>query len=332
MKAAPIELGSWSHWHADERPLRLGVSQCLLGDEVRYDGGHARDRYVTDVLGRWFELVPVCPEVEAGLGTPRATLRLVDEGAGTRLVQPATGADLTDVLAEWSARRIEALRALDLDGFVLKRGSPSCGLERIKVYRAGMPAGRNESGVFARALRERWPALPVEEEGRLNDAGLRERFVERAFCRNRWRTLVARGLSRRALIEFHGAHKLLLLAHDEAGYRRLGRLVGSAGQLPDEELFGAYEAEFQAAMSKNATRKRHVNVMQHALGHLKRLLDPAEKQEVLTCIEDYHAGLLPLIVPLTVLRYLVRRHGVEYLQGQLYFDPHPKELMLRNHA
>jgi uncharacterized protein YbgA (DUF1722 family) len=270
--------------------------------------------------------------MEIGMGTPRPTVRLVEEGRGVRLVAPSTGEDFTGRMLGYAEGKIAELSHLDLDGYILKKGSPSCGMERIRVYRSGMVLGRNEVGLFARKLMERWPALPVEEEGRLNDPGLRENFIERVFCRNRWRTLVREGLSRKRLVEFHTAHKLLLRAHNEAAFRRLGKLVGSAGTIPDRELFAAYEDEFQRALRTTVTNKKHANVLYHAVGYLKKALEPLEKRELLTAIEDYRRGILPLVVPLTLLRYNIRRHSVEYLAGQLYFDPHPKELMLRNHV
>jgi len=332
MKAVTREAGCWQHWHDDAYPLRLGVSTCLLGEEVRFDGGHARDRFVTDVLAQWFDHVAVCPEVEMGMSIPRPTIRLVDEGQGIRLVSPGSGEDFTDRMEAYSRERVGELKGRDLDGYVLKKGSPSCGLERIRVYRKGMPLRHNESGLFVKALKEHWPGLPLEEEGRLNDPRLRENFIERVFARNRWRVLVSRGLSRRSLVDFHTAHKLLIRAHNEAAYRRLGRLVGSAGTMPDAELFASYEVTFQEALTTKATAKKHTNVLQHAMGYLKDVLGPIEKRELMTAVEDYRQGLLPLVVPLTLLRFNIRKHDVEYLAGQLYFDPHPKELMLRNHV
>lgn len=330
--AASVDLGRWQRWHSNDLPLRLGVSTCLLGENVRFDGGHARDRFVTDTLGQWFEYVPVCPEMEIGMGTPRPTVRLVEDDHGTRLVAPSTGEDFTDRMLAYAEDKIVELSRLDLDGYILKKASPSCGMERIRVYRNGIPARRNEPGLFAGKLMERWPALPVEEEGRLNDPVLRENFIERVFSRNRWRVLVRRGLSRKRLVQFHTAHKLLLRTHNEPAYQRLGKLVGSAGTIPDREIFAAYEDEFQRALRTTATKKKHANVLYHALGYLKQALEPVEKRELLTAIEDYRQGFLPLVVPLTLLRYNIQRHSVEYLAGQLYFDPHPKELMLRNHA
>lgn len=329
------ERGTWSSWHSLEQPLRLGVSSCLVGQNVRFDGGHCRDRFVTDTLEQWFEFVPVCPEVEVGMTIPRPTIRLVDGGEeeeDIRLVAPSTGEDFTERMSSFSEAKVAELQALDLDGFIFKKGSPSCGMERIRVYRNGMPARRNESGLFAKRLMQQWPTLPVEEDGRLNDARLRENFIECVFHRNRWRIFAASGITRRKLVEFHTAHKLLLRAHNEAAYRRLGKLVGQAGQIEDGELFSAYEVEFQSALRTKASTKKHVNVLQHALGYLRDHLTAVEKREVLSTIEDYRKGLTPLIVPLTLMRYSIRTHGISYLAGQLYFDPHPKELMLRNHA
>ena len=257
---------------------------------------------------------------------------MVDEGQGIQLIAPSTGEDFTERMNTYAEARIAKLKLLDLDGYILKRGSPSCGMERIKAYKGGMPASRSDSGLFAAKLNELWPGLPLEEDGRLSDHPLRENFIERAFGRNRWRGLVGGGLTRRRLVEFHTANKLLLLSHNEAAYRRLGKLVGSAGTIPDAELFERYEADFQVALRMKASVRKHVNVLQHAMGHLKTMLNPVEKREVMSAIEDYRLELLPLIVPMTLMRYNIRRHGIEYLAGQLYFDPHPKELMLRNHA
>jgi uncharacterized protein YbgA (DUF1722 family)/uncharacterized protein YbbK (DUF523 family) len=328
-------LGMWSAWHDEKVRLRLGVSSCLLGHEVRYNGGHARNRFVVDVLEQWFDWVPVCPEVEIGMGTPRPTVRLEadkDDKEKVRMVCPSTGEDFTRRMQDYSRKRVRELMGDDLDGYILKRGSPSCGMERIKIYGDANVNRRNGVGLFAEVLMDRWPTLPVEEEGRLNDAGIRENFIERVFCRNRWRNLVEQGLTRRRLVAFHTAHKLLLRAHNEAGYRRMGRLVASAGKIPDGELFREYERELDTVMRTRATKKKHRNVLQHAAGYLKRALDPAEKREIVSSIDDYAAGLLPLVVPLTLLRFNIKKHGVEYLSGQLYFDPHPKELMLRNHV
>jgi uncharacterized protein YbgA (DUF1722 family)/uncharacterized protein YbbK (DUF523 family) len=317
-------------WHADAEPIRLGISSCLLGEEVRFDGGHKHDRYLTDVLGEWVEWVPVCPEVEIGLGTPRPAIRLHADGDRVRLVEPKTGEDLTDRMEVYSERRVAELQAADLDGYVLKRASPSCGMERVKVWNEGGMPSKNGVGIFARVLSERWPHLPMEEEGRLNDPVLRENFIERIFCRNRWRRLVGQGLTRRRLVSFHTAHKLLLRSHNEAGYTRCGRIVASAGTVPDGELFRSYEHEYHDTLATRTTAKRHSNVLYHVLGYLKKVIGSDDKQELVGLIEDYRTGLVPLIVPITLLRHHVRKHGIQYMLGQLYLEPHPKELMLRN--
>ena len=319
----------WRQWHSESDPIRIGVSSCLLGHKVRFDGGHKRDRYMTDVLGGWLTWVPMCPELEIGLGIPRPTIRLEKAGSETRLVEPNSGRDLTDKMRTYAEEKIEELQKLDLDGFVLKKGSPSCGMERVRVYSKGSPS-KDGVGIFAQALQQRWPNLPLEEEGRLNDPVLRERFISHIFCRNRWRTMARAGLTRRRLVEFHTAHKLLLRSHNEAAYRRLGSIVASAGTVADQELFQSYEEELHTALSARPSIKRHANVLYHALGYLKRVLDPLEKQELVQLIEDYRNGLVPLVVPITLVRHHVAKHEISYLEGQLYLEPHPRELMLRN--
>jgi uncharacterized protein YbgA (DUF1722 family)/uncharacterized protein YbbK (DUF523 family) len=313
-------------------PIRVGISTCLLGEPVRYDGGHKRDRYLTDVLGRYFEWVPVCPEVEVGMGTPRPPIRLVRGEDGVRLVEPKEGRDWTRAMEAHARKRVRALAALDLCGYVLKSGSPSCGMERVKVWSdQGMPE-KIGTGLFASELQRRLPSLPVEEEGRLHDARLRESWIERVFAYRRLRTLLAGRVSRGKLVAFHTAHKLQLLSHSETHYRALGRLVAEAKGVPDAELRARYETGFMAALAKPATPRRHANVLQHALGHLRGKVEPAVSRELLAGIEDYARGLVPLVVPLTMLRHYVKRAEIAYLAGQIYLDPHPKELMLRNHV
>ena len=319
---------------SDEEPIRVGVSACLLGKNVRYDGGHSRDRFVTDVLQRWVQYVPVCPEVEFGMATPRPTIRLHDEGdgRGVRLMCPSTGEDLTDAMGDWAKARVEALKSESLDGYILKNRSPSCGMSRLPIYRGKMRLPQRGIGVFAYALMSEFPGLPVEEEGRLNDDYLRENFVVRLFCRYRWRQMVNSGLTRGKLVRFHTQHKLLLLSHNQPGYRKLGALVGSLTKDNQHEVFAAYEKVFQLTLKYRANVKRHTNVLQHAMGHLKHHLSASDKHALLSAITDYREGLVPLIVPITLLRFNIQRFDVTYLTDQLYFQPHPKELMLRNHC
>lgn len=312
--------------------IRVGISSCLLGNDVRYDGGHKRDRYLTDTLGQFFEWVPVCPEVELGLGTPRETLRLVGSPQDPRLVFAKTQEDITERMRGWSEVRLAKLERLDLCGYILKSDSPSCGMERVRVYGGnGMP-NKTGTGIFARALMERHPLLPVEEEGRLHDLGLRENFVERVFCYGRWRRLVTDGLTRGKLVAFHAAHKLLLMAHSPTHLTELGRVVAAAKESGRAELERTYGERFMATLKVKATTRKHVNVLQHILGYFKRDLDASDKAEALAILGDYARGLVPLIVPLTLVKHHLRRRPVPYLADQVYLNPHPRELMLRNHV
>jgi len=313
-------------------PLRLGISRCLLGDEVRFDGGHKRDNFLTDVFGRYVEWVPVCPEVEAGLGTPREAMRLVGDPRHPRLVTIKSKHDRTEALETMTENRLDLLKELDLSGYVFKRGSPSCGVERVRVYTEhGMPS-HNGVGIFARAFIERFSLIPVEEEGRLCDAPLRENFIERVFCYRRYQDLLQNGVTRQAVVRFHTIHKYLLLSHSQQHYQVLGRLVGQAERHRPKELALKYGELFMKALAVKATVRKHVNVLQHILGYFKDRLGDQEKAELLGVIGDYHHGLTPLIVPLTLIKHYVQIFDVGYIRDQIYLNPHPKELMLRNHV
>jgi uncharacterized protein YbgA (DUF1722 family)/uncharacterized protein YbbK (DUF523 family) len=314
-----------------ESPIRVGVSSCLLGQQVRFDTGHKRDRFVTDVLGPFVEWVPVCPEVEAGLGLPRPAMRLVRQGDEIRLLETRSGRDHTQTLQRYAATRVRALRALDLCGYVLKKDSPSCGMTRVKIY-AKSNAERKGRGLFAEALMDAMPDLPVEEEGRLNDPVLRENFIQRVFAYRRLRDCFAGRWTPGQVVAFHTAEKLSLMAHGVDAYRALGRLVADVKKLPRAEFRERYMREFMAALAKPATRGRNANVLNHAAGHLKKLIDSPARQELASTIDDYRGGLVPLVVPMTLLRHHARVHEVDYLNGQTFLEPHPKELMLRNHV
>jgi len=313
--------------------IRIGISACLLGQEVRFDGGHKRDAFLTGVLAKHVEWVPICPEVEVGMGTPRETLRLVRDSASgpIRMVTTRSAVDHTGSMDGWSRRRVEALSRENLDGYVLKKDSPSCGMERVKVY-GGTVAVRDGRGIYAQALMARLPLLPVEEEGRLNDDRLRENFIERVFAYRRLKDLFAGRWSLGSLVRFHTAHKMSLLAHSTAAYRELGRLVAGGSARPRAELRARYETDFMATLALAATTRRHTNVLMHMAGHLKDRVDAGSKQELAECIEEYRRGLIPLVVPITLLRHHVRVHAIDYLAGQVYLEPHPRELMLRNHV
>jgi len=314
---------------SETEKIRLGISTCLLGEKVRYDGGHKLDRWLRDVLGSYVEYVPVCPEAECGLGTPREAMRLVGDPQRPRLVTITTGIDHTERMETYSRRRVRELEAENLDGYVFKSKSPSSGMERVKVYDANNVPAKVGRGVFARIFMEHFPLLPVEDEGRLNDPRLRENFIERLFVRNRWRNMEQAGLSRSALVDFHSDHKLLVMAHNQAAMRRLGRITANLKGRPIGEAAGEYETELMTALARPATVKKNTNVLQHIMGHFKNDLEADEKQELLEIIERYHAGLYPLIVPITMLNHYVRRFDTGYLRRQHYLDPHPVELRLR---
>lgn len=316
-------------FHAGEPP-RIGISACLLGEEVRFDGGHKRDPFLTDTLAPYVVWVQVCPEVEVGMGTPRETLRLVREGeTGVRMVTTRSGIDHTASMQRWSRMRVEELARENLSGYVLKKDSPSCGMERVKVY-GGAVSQRNGRGLFADALLVRFPHLPVEEEGRLSDPRLRENFIERVFAYQRLRTFFGGRWTTGGLVAFHTAHKMSLLSHSTVAYNEIGRLVASAAKLPRATVREDYESGFMGTMACLATTRRHTNVLMHMAGHLKTLLDADSKHELLACIDEYRKGLVPLVVPLTLIRHYVRVHKLAYLAGQTYLEPHPRELMLRN--
>jgi uncharacterized protein YbgA (DUF1722 family)/uncharacterized protein YbbK (DUF523 family) len=317
---------------SEEHPLRLGVSSCLLGNEVRFDGGHKRDRFVTDLLGRFVEWVPVCPEVEVGMETPRPAMRLVGGDNGVRMVEIKSGHDHTEAMRRFSARRVGALRGLDLCGYILKKDSPSCGMTRVRVYGDKSMPTRQGTGLYASALMAAYPNLPVEDEGRLHDAKLRENFIERVFAYQRLSRLLRGRWTRGQVVAFHTAHKLQVMAHSTVAYRDLGRLVATLKQTPRPVFRERYATGFMQALTHVASRGRNANVLQHAAGHLKANLDSASRTELAKLIHDYRKGLVPLVVPITLIGHHVRRHEVDYLSGQVFLEPHPRELMLRNHV
>ena len=316
----------------DARALRLGISACLLGEKVRFDGGHKRDPFLVDTFGRYVEWVPVCPEEEAGFGTPRPAMRLIARDGGIRLQTIKDARDLTTPMRTLSATRVDALAKQDLDGYVLKKDSPSCGLYRVKVYVGEGPAARTGRGMFAEALCARLPLLPVEEEGRLGDPRLRENFIERVFAYRRLRDLFAAPVRAADLVRFHTREKLLLLAHSPTAYARLGRLVASVRGRVTTTVADEYSAAFMAAFGTLASRGRHVNVLQHMAGYFRGVIDDQSRAHLEEAIADYQRGMVPLVVPMTLMAHYARLHGVQYLLDQIYLQPHPKELMLRNHV
>lgn len=311
--------------------IKLGLSSCLLGNKVRYDGGHRWDRFITDTLGQYLEFVPVCPEVECGLGVPREPMRLEGIPAAPRLLTVRTRQDLTLRLLTWARRRVEELAQEDLDGFIFKAKSPSSGMARVKVYNdRGVPATTGV-GLFARLFMDRFPLLPVADEGRLHDPEIRENFIERIFFHRRWREFLGEQPNLGDLVKFHTRHKLQIMAHSPEHYRRLGRLVAGR-ELARPDLFAAYPAMAMTALKLKATVKKNANVLYHLLGYFKKQLTGDQKQEMLEIIDSYRRDEVPLIVPVTLVKHYVRQYQESYLREQVYLHPHPLELKLRNHA
>ena len=315
-----------------DTPIRIGVSACLLGRKVRYDAGHKHDRYLTSVLAEHFELVEVCPEAEVGMGIPRETVRLEGEVGAPRMIAPKSGTDWTDRMNAWSRRRLREDDLQDLDGFVFKKKSPSCGLFRISVKPASGRSVLTGRGLFAEAFSAAHPRVPAEEEGRLNDAGLRENFLERVFAYHRVKALFTGRWTRGAVVTFHSREKYLLLSHSPKHYKELGRLVARVADLKPAAFRERYLDLYMEALAVKATTKRHVNVLQHIAGHLREPVPKPELERLHAVIADYAAGVTPLIVPITLLKHYVELHEVPYVSDQIYLAPHPKELMLRNHV
>ncbi len=315
-----------------ENRIKLGVSACLMGENVRYDGGHKLDRFIRDTLGEYVDFVPVCPEVECGMPVPREAMRLVGEPQSPRLVTIRTGKDMTKQMVDWAKRRVVELESEGLCGFIFKSNSPSSGMERVKVYtEAGMPS-KSGVGLFAKTFMDHFPLLPVEEEGRLHDPLLRENFIESIFALKRWRKAKQAKLSRGDLVDFHTRHKLQLMSHSVVLYRETGKLVAQGKEMPLEELYRSYETLLLKTLGLKCTVKKHTNVLQHMMGYFKKQLSPDEKQELLDVIFDYRNGLTPLIVPVTLFNHYVRKYDEKYLKQQTYLNPNPTALKLRNHA
>jgi uncharacterized protein YbgA (DUF1722 family)/uncharacterized protein YbbK (DUF523 family) len=304
----------------------------LLGEPVRYNGGHKRDDVLTGVLGPFVEWVQVCPEDEAGLGTPREPMNLVRTGTGIRVLTVQTRRDVTDQLRNYAQCRSAELLRLDLDGFVLKSGSPSCGVTGVNVYPENGPAERSGQGLFAHAISSADPLLPMEEEGRIHDPAIRENFIDRAFAHRRLRRLLSSSPRVADLVAFHTAHKLLLLAHSPDAYRQLGRLVASVRADVFADNLLAYGRGFASAFATVATTARHVNVLQHAAGCLTDRIAAETRHELARTIADYQDGLVPLIVPVRLIAHHASLHRITYLEGQYYFDLDLRELSLPSGA
>jgi uncharacterized protein YbgA (DUF1722 family)/uncharacterized protein YbbK (DUF523 family) len=315
-----------------EDKIRIGISACLLGQPVRFDGSHKHDHYLTNTLSEYLDFVPVCPEVESGFSVPRETLRLVGDPEAPRLVTSRTNIDHTDRMLGWAEKRVRELEAENLCGFIFKSDSPSSGLMRVKVYNSKGMAEKKGVGLFARTFTRHFPMLPVEEEGRLNDPVLRETFIEQIFTLKRWRETLTLGRNMKNLVDFQTRHKLLMLSHSPANARLMGKLVADGKQAPIQAVYAQYERLLIETLRMKSTIKKNLNVLEHILGYFKNQLDSDEKQEMLEIFDRYRNEFVPLIVPVTLLNHYVRKTGEPYLKQQVYLNPHPIALKLRNHA
>ena len=312
--------------------ITLGISSCLLGNNVRYDGGHKLDHFLVDTLGQYVDWVPVCPEVECGLPIPREAMHLVGDPEDPRLVTVRTGVDHTARMKRWAKKRTTELEKEELCGFVFKSRSPSSGMRGVKIYTdAGMP-NTTGSGIFAHAFMKRFPLLPVEDEGRMHDPGLRENFIERVFVYRWWQEYIRNDGSLGGLVAFHTDHKYLVMAHSQKHYTALGKMVASGKSARRDRLHADYLETLMEGLQLLATPKKNANVLQHMAGYFKEHLSAEEKKELQEVIASYHDGLVPLIVPITLLKHYVRKYKEAYLDRQVYLNPHPLELMLRNHV
>lgn len=312
-----------------EEKVKIGISSCLLGEAVRWNAGHKLDRFLANTLGQFVEFVPVCPEVEAGFGVPRESMRLVGDPDNPRLVTFKSKTDCTEQMQRWAQKRVKELEAENLCGFIFKSDSPSSGMIRVKVYsEKGMPR-KVGVGMFARAFMDHFPRVPVEDDGRLHNPAIRENFIERIFTLKRWRDVAGNPPRMGSLVDFHTRQKLLLLSHSQKHYRLMGKLVAAGKKKEPEKLYDEYEQLLLEAMELKATVKKNHNVLLHLMGYFKNQLSADEKQELLEIFEQYRNGLVPLLVPLTLINHFVRKYDQPYLKMQTYLNPHPLELKLR---
>jgi uncharacterized protein YbgA (DUF1722 family)/uncharacterized protein YbbK (DUF523 family) len=312
--------------------MRIGISSCLLGRKVRYDGGHRCDHYITDTLGQYLTWVDVCPEVEYGLPVPREAMHLAGNPQSPCLVTIRTGIDHTAGMQKWAANKLRLLAREDLCGFIYKSKSPSSSIAGVKIYsQDGIPVGKG-SGIFGGAFIRYFPLMPVIDEERLHDPILRENFIERVFVYHRWRAFTRQKMTLRDLIRFHADHKLLIMSHSRKHLTALGRLVADSKSYKIRELFSQYICLLMEGLQLTATVKKNTNVLFHAMGSFKKQIHSHGKHELIDVISDYHNGSVPLIVPIVLINHYVRKFNDPYLKGQYYLNPHPLELMVRNHS
>jgi len=310
--------------------VKIGIASCLLGNPVRWNGGHKRDRFIVGTLAQHLDFVPVCPESECGLGIPRETMHLAGDPAAPRLVTTKTGEDKTDQMQHWAKKRLRELEDEGLCGYIFKTKSPSNGMRKLKVFATREQVFYNGVGIYAKMFMDRFPNLPVIDDGMLHDPGLRSNFIEQIFTLRRWREVLAGRKTVGRLVAFHTCQKLLIMSHSQKHYREMGKLVAAGKSMPAGELYACYEAFLLESLRLKPTIKKHCNVLQHILGYFKKQLSADEKQELLSVIDSYRQEQVPLIVPMTLANHYVRKYDQPYLKQQTYLNPHPLDLKLRS--
>ncbi len=310
--------------------MTLAISACLLGEKIRFDGGHKRDRFITDELSLFADFVPFCPE-HLAFGTPRPSVRLVSVEHQIRVHSNKTGEDLTEALEQTSHDELSQLESKNLCGIIFKSKSPSCGMKSAKIYLENGFNDGKEDGVFARMCRERYPLLPMEEEGRLEDAWLRENFVMQIFAYSAYETFKESSPSIKDLVRFHTIYKFMLQAKDEILYRELGNVVANRDSHSLETLLGIYELGFKTAIARKSSIKKTRNVLDHLTGFFKNELTKNEKEILNTQISDYATKIIPLILPVSTIHLYAQKYNKTYLLDQTFLNPYPKTLALRSH-
>lgn len=312
--------------------IKIGVSACVVGENVRFDGSHARDSYLTETLAKYVEFVPLCPELACGMGLPREKVRQVDCAGDIRLIGRDSGEDWSDRMLKWCERVLPGLEEEGLNGFVFKSRSPSCALQRGKIVSTTKSPATRGAGFFSSKVMDMFPLLPVEASDRLHNPIIRENFIRRVFLLKRWRELGDKGKQIGHLVDFHTRHAMLIRAHDLRGYRELGKLLGESSVFNNEEIFDTYSVLLFRSLALKSTPKKNSDVLTHILNLLKKDLDNGDIQEIKTMIQAYKGGRIPLIMPVTIINHHARRLNKSYMMQQYFLNPHPAELKLLNHV
>lgn len=312
----------------DQRP-KISISSCLLGNLVRYDKNHCKDSWIVDELSKHVELVPICPEMQMGLGAPREEIHLyhkVDQKDKVRLKKKYAGEDITRLAEETYAMMNEDIREVNYDGMILTKKSPSCGIDRVKTVEEGRPDRVTwNTGLFAKNILDNFPSMPIIDSGRMLNKDLRENYLKEVFAHFRFKKI---NMDLSSFQDFHKKYKYILMDHSPSSLKKLGQIVANASKKTINRDFNRYYSLFFRTITEPATTPKRINTLQHLLGYFKKHLETDEKQEVITLLEDYREGIIKYSVLLKYFELLTKKYKVEYLDIQYYFSPYPKELKL----